>query len=263
MDALFRQSGLYRKKWDREDYRGATLARAINRTAETYTMSGRERVEKLYTSSATQRSRHLQDVATTGDCSVPASPKPPREQPSATVSDFVDFRYSLTDLGNSERFIRQHAHDLRYCVETATWHIWNGTRWEPDTLKQIHQRSKATVRRIYDELPLESDPKKRKALYKFIQSSESERSLNALVNLSRTDPRIAVSVVAFDTHPHLLNCNNGTIDLRTGELLPHRREPSRISGNASWATALGAIRHCRASFSARLATHSTATPASR
>jgi putative DNA primase/helicase len=61
-------------------------------------------------------------------------------------------------------------------------------------------------------------------LFKFIQRSESERSLNALVNLARTDPRIAVSVVVFDAQPHLLNCKNGTIDLRTNELLPHRRE---------------------------------------
>jgi putative DNA primase/helicase len=138
--------------------------------------------------------------------------------------DFAEFRYSLTDLGNSERFIRQYAHDLRYSVETATWHIWNGTRWEPDTLNQVHQLAKATVRNIYDELALEPDPDKRKALFKFIQRSESERSLNALVNLARTDPRIAVSVVVFDAQPHLLNCKNGTIDLRTNELLPHRRE---------------------------------------
>lgn len=77
---------------------------------------------------------------------------------------------------------------------------------------------------MYAELGEETDPDKRKALFKFIQKSESERSLNALVNLARTDHRIAVCVSAFDTQPHLLNCRNGTIDLRTGELLPHRRE---------------------------------------
>jgi putative DNA primase/helicase len=209
MDILFRQSGLYRKKWEREDYRGDTLARAVNRTADTYTMSRREKVEKLYTSMATQRSRDVEGIQT----STPANPcvlsapdrqETPIEEPSAPVSDFEDFRYSLSDLGNSERFVRQHAHDLRYCAETATWHIWSGTRWEPDTLDQVHQLAKATVRKIYDELALESDHDKCKALFKFIQKSESERSLNALVNLARTDPRIAVSVAIFDTQPHTL-----------------------------------------------------------
>lgn len=213
MDALFRQSGLYRKKWEqREDYRRETISRAINRTTETYTMSRREQVEKLYTSLAKQRSRDVQD----------AQAHTPVQQ-SAPPSDFPDFRYSLTDLGNSERLIRQHAHDLRYCVEMKTWHRWNGSRWEPDALNQVLQLAKTTVRNIYDELALEADPDKRDALFKFIQRSESERSLNALVNLSRTDPRIAVRVTVFDTQPHLLNCKNGTIDLRTGELLPHRR----------------------------------------
>jgi putative DNA primase/helicase len=91
-------------------------------------------------------------------------------------------------------------------------------------LKQIHQRAKATVKAMYTELAAEPDDEKRKALFKFIQKSESERSLNALVNLTRTDPRIAVSISSFDTQVHLLNCANGTIDLRTGKLLPHRRE---------------------------------------
>jgi len=222
MDTLFRGSGLYRKKWERNDYRCETISRAINRTAETYTMSRRERVEKLYTSLAGQRSHDVQDA----QAHTPVNPSAPanQEQLPAPPPDFSDFRYSLTDLGNSERFIRQHAHDLRYCVETKTWHRWNGSRWEPDALNQVLQLAKRTVRNIYDELALEPDPDKQKALFKFIQRSESERSLNALVNLAKADPRIAVRVAVFDTQPHLLNCLNGTIDLRTAELMPHRRE---------------------------------------
>jgi putative DNA primase/helicase len=230
MDALFRQSGLYRQKWERSDYRGDTLARAVARTAETYTLSKRERVEKLYAALAAERTERR------GGTQTPAPAMAAQQnvqegqetgismEPGPVTEGFVDFRYGQTDLGNSERFIRQHGNNIRYCVETKTWHRWNGTRWEPDTLNQIPQLAKATVKAMYAELPLEADEDKRKALFKFIQRSESERALNALVNLARTDPRIAVSAAAFDTQPHLLNCLNGTIDLRTGELLPHRRE---------------------------------------
>jgi putative DNA primase/helicase len=73
-------------------------------------------------------------------------------------------------------------------------------------------------------LPIEADDDKRKALFKFIQKSESERSLSAMVSLARTDPRVAVSISSFDAQVHLLNCKNGTIDLCTGRLLSHRRE---------------------------------------
>ena len=36
MDSLFRQSGLYRKKWDREDYRNRTVAEALNGKTQFY-----------------------------------------------------------------------------------------------------------------------------------------------------------------------------------------------------------------------------------
>lgn len=228
MDTLFRQSGLYRRKWERSDYRADTLARAVQRTAKAYTLSRRERIEKLYTAIATERPRPLETQSPLIPMEVAQIAPERREsslQPEAlSESDnFGDFRYGQTDLGNSERFIRQHGRNLRYCVETGTWHVWTGSKWEPDKLRQVHELAKATVKAMYTELSAEMDPEKRKVFFRFIEKSESERSLNALVNLAKTDPRIAVSVAAFDTQPHLLNCLNGTIDLRTGELLPHRR----------------------------------------
>jgi putative DNA primase/helicase len=230
MDVLFRQSGLYRKKWERGDYRGDTLARAAAQTVETYTVPKRVRIEKLYAALAAERKGRSAGTQTPTQATTAYQSAQEGQEtripevPGMATQSFDDFRYGQTDLGNSERFIRQHGDNIRYCVETKTWHRWNGTRWEPDTLNQIHQLAKATVKAMYAELPLETDEDKRKALFKFIQRSESERALGALVNLARTDPRIAVSTTAFDTQPHLLNCLNGTIDLRTGELLPHRRE---------------------------------------
>lgn len=230
MDSLFRQSGLCRQKWERTDYRRDTLAAAIQKTATVYTAPKRERIDRLYAAlaggtpdhsannqtpnagtEAAQRALDLQETAV----SAPSD---------GAACNFQGFRYGQTDLGNSERFIRQHGRNLRYCAETATWHLWTGSRWEPDTLKHVHQLAKATVKAMYAELSSEPDDQKRKALFNFIQKSESERSLNAMVSLARTDPTVAVSTSAFDTHVHLLNCKNGTIDLRTGDLLPHQRQ---------------------------------------
>ena len=131
MDALFRQSGLYRQKWERSDYRGDTLARAVARTAETYTLSKRERVEKLYAALAAERTERR------GGTQTPAPAMAAQQnvqegqetgismEPGPVTEGFVDFRYGQTDLGNSERFIRQHGNNIRYCVETKTWHRWN------------------------------------------------------------------------------------------------------------------------------------------
>jgi putative DNA primase/helicase len=135
---------------------------------------------------------------------------------------YPDFEYHQTDTGNAESFILMHGNDLLYSPETGEWLIWDGTRWSLDKLMAVHLRAKATVKAMYAELPNEPDHEKRKMLFRHITKSESERSLSAMVNLAKK--HVAVSFTALDTHPHLWNCPNGTIDLRTGELLPHNRE---------------------------------------
>ncbi len=42
-----------------------------------------------------------------------------------------------------------------------------------------------------------------------------------MVNLAKSEPDIPVHISQFDADPWLLNCRNGTLDLRTGKLLPH------------------------------------------
>jgi putative DNA primase/helicase len=44
------------------------------------------------------------------------------------------------------------------------------------------------------------------------------------VDLARSDPAITILPSQLDVDPWLLNCLNGTIDLKTGELRPHLRE---------------------------------------
>lgn len=228
IDHLFRQSALYRKKWDRQDYRENTISKAIAATSTTYRQPRRDRNEKLYAGLEAHRTErnHGEDSGEHGEEQRPAirvlQKAPTCNDSKSEHNEFADFRYGQTDLGAAERFVRQHGANLRYAVETKTWHRYDGARWEPDTLNQVYQMAKQTVKSMYAELPLEADPEKRKALYKFIQKCESERSLNAIVNLAKTDPRVAISVTEFDKQPYLLNCKNGTVDLRTQELLPHR-----------------------------------------
>src|SRR5665647_2473821 len=45
--------------------------------------------------------------------------------------------------------------------------------------------------------------------------------MRSALECARSDPRIALHPTDFDRHPWLLNCNNGTLDLRSGELRAH------------------------------------------
>jgi putative DNA primase/helicase len=48
--------------------------------------------------------------------------------------------------------------------------------------------------------------------------------MKAMLDLAASDPRISVKADAFNADPYLLTVLNGTIDLRTAALRPHRRE---------------------------------------
>jgi putative DNA primase/helicase len=58
-------------------------------------------------------------------------------------------------------------------------------------------------------------------LVKWSLKSESANRLQAMLQIARSLPPIAVCAESFNRDPWLLNCLNGTIDLRTGKLRPH------------------------------------------
>src|SRR5262249_28946465 len=66
------------------------------------------------------------------------------------------------------------------------------------------------------------DEKERKAIAQHAVKSEAEARLNAMVNLAQV--LCPVVPEQLDADPWLLNVENGTIDLRTGKLRPHRRQ---------------------------------------
>jgi putative DNA primase/helicase len=83
------------------------------------------------------------------------------------------------------------------------------------------RRAKDTVTTIYAEAARASD-KRRKDLAAHALWSESERALRAMIALAESE--LAIKPELLDSDPWLLNVGNGTVDLMTGELHPHRPE---------------------------------------
>src|SRR5215203_2556672 len=130
--------------------------------------------------------------------------------------------YNLTDLGNAERFVRDHGEDVRYCYPWRKWLVWTGTRWERDDTGKVHKLAKETVRAIYREASDAEDEDRRKALAKHATQSEAEPKIRAMLELAKSETPISPDTL--DADPWLFNATNGTIDLRTGALREHRRE---------------------------------------
>ena len=144
----------------------------------------------------------------------------------------------LTDLGNAERLAADHGQDLRYVYPWDKWLVWDGRRWSTEAYAEVIQRAGATLRALYQEATAlsqqadaEPDDAVRKqlsiltgAMHKWARQSESRGHLESMVKLGISQASIVIKPTQLDVEPWLFNCLSGTVDLRTGELLPHNRD---------------------------------------
>jgi putative DNA primase/helicase len=124
-------------------------------------------------------------------------------------------------MGNAERLAERYGHVIRYCHSRKSWLVWNGMRWEWDSGAKIGILAKLTVRSIYHEAANEDDKERRSDIANHAKRSESDHRINAMINLAQSEPGIPVELDELDANPWTLNCLNGTLDLKTGKLLPH------------------------------------------
>jgi putative DNA primase/helicase len=128
-----------------------------------------------------------------------------------------------TDVGNAKRFVARHGGVIRYCHPWQKWLIWDGRRWCIDDTGQIERLAKETVKAIFAEaLTLSDDDKK--YLFKHALKSEHEQRIKAMIALARSERGVPVRPSQLDRHPFLLNVENGTLNLQTGQLQDHRKE---------------------------------------
>lgn len=151
-----------------------------------------------------------------------ADPAPvvPAPQPKARPS------YPLTDTGNAERLAHLYGRKIRYSYSQKRWYTWTGKLWLPDAQAEVERYAKSTARYIHVEAATCKDDTTYKALTAWIKASESKAGRMAMLTLATSEPGIEVKAEELDRDPWLLNCQNGVVDLRTGELLAH--DPARL-----------------------------------
>jgi putative DNA primase/helicase len=140
----------------------------------------------------------------------------------ARVGDPAELK--CTDFGNAERLVLRYGQDLRYCYPWKTWLVWDGQRWAMDRTGEVERRAKATVQGIYAEAAECQERERRERLAKWAVTSEAGRHLKEMVTQAQSEFGITVLPEALDHDPWLFNVQNGTLDLRTGQLRAHRRE---------------------------------------
>ncbi len=132
--------------------------------------------------------------------------------------------FHRTDTGNAERFVARYGGQIRHCDEWGKWVVWDDRRWEKDTTRLIRRFAKTTVRSMYIEASQIEDEGERKSLVKYALGCEAMTRIKNMIEAATSEPEIPVKTEDLDADLMALNVENGTIDLRSGELRPHRQE---------------------------------------
>jgi hypothetical protein len=140
------------------------------------------------------------------------------------------------DLGNAKRLMDQHGHNLRWLTDANQWAAYTGTHWTIERASSIAwQRAREVVESmpeleapLYDDEPGdpnkkgEAGPSQRDAFLAFAKNQRFRPHLTALIDVARSEPDLWAEMGQFDRDEWVLNCANGVLNLKTGELSPHR-----------------------------------------
>lgn len=130
-----------------------------------------------------------------------------------------------TDSANAERFKHYYGENVRSTPERG-FYIWDSRRWKFDNLKQVNEMAKDIARKILNEEAPVTPHHERDELNKFAYKTSNRQGQTNLIELAKSLPGIAASINDLDpeSSDDLLNCWNGTVELKTGKLREHRRE---------------------------------------
>lgn len=212
IDAIFRNSGLYRDKWDSKrgqaTYGEYTINRAIDDCIEVYKPKYNINLEQKNSTSGRDTER-AKDKASTNNYTIKEEKYP---------------RFRLTDTGNAERLVYHYGDILKYHIESKKWIIWNGKNWNETEGLEAERLTKEIARNIYIESKIHATEETEKEYVKFQAKTESKRSRKDMLELARSEEGISINSNQLDKQVNYLNCKNGTINLKNGELKDHKKE---------------------------------------
>lgn len=132
----------------------------------------------------------------------------------------TDFR--LTDEGNAERLVYYYGSEMRYCFEKGEWLLWNGKHWQPDKTSQAEHLVVNVARVILKQSADEPEKDLKNQLIRHSKDMESRRGIAACLELARK--HVAVRPDDLDRDPLLINTQDGTFDVRTGQCRQHQKD---------------------------------------
>lgn len=201
MDSIFRQSNLYRDKWDEKrknsTYGEQTLFKAINEANNIYTPKQqtddnplRYALSKLFDNQEETKEYPIR---------------------------------SYDDTGNAERFIDRYGNLYKYSYIANKFYIYDGMKWKVDDKGSIRKLIDEMIESIKNEKVLHSEDvteeEAREVFQKYYKKTRGTQAKKNIMN--ELMHRRPATPDDFDRDDMLINVANGYIDLTSRELYKH------------------------------------------
>jgi putative DNA primase/helicase len=190
MDRLFRQSGLYREKWESnarsgETYGEGTIKKAIEDCREVYNP----------------------DKPANGNTSGSGGTH-------GNAPEGIDLSsFDPDDSGNGDAMFALYGNDFLWCGAIG-WFTYCGTHWQlDDDGAEVKKKAVEALRKRR----VAAVNAGKEAVVKCTKADQGR----VYGCISRFQSLVSVNIETFDKNPDLLNCQNGVVDLRNGTITPH------------------------------------------
>ena len=214
IDRLFRTSGLMRDKWDRQTgdrtYGQITIRNAVASNGTIYTPI-------RVTESAENDFTDLDEEDTL------PSFEPDLSKVTLTLEEMqphTNPRYQRDEIGIGYAFADYFKPIARFDRERGIWYVFDGKVWQPDeNALAVAELAKRLADRLYTFALQIKDEDTRNRYIKRVQKLQMRKNRRTMIEDAKSVYPVPHSV--FDRNTDLFNCQNGTLNLTTGEFKPH------------------------------------------
>ena len=195
IDRIFRSSGLMRPKWDEKrganTYGQMTINKAVSTCAEVY---------------SPRRG---------GDDTELALSLFGKKKPKITK------HYDRTDTGNAHRLFDRCNGEIRYSYARKKWYYWTGKVWALDDTGEVKKYTDLVLADMKAQAFEIEDEDEREKFLRFVTQCGNSSRKTAMITETQHLEGIPVLPDQMDAYQEYLNCQNGIVNLRNGELMPH------------------------------------------
>ena len=214
IDRIFRTSGLMRDKWDRQTgdrtYGQITIRNAVATN------------DTIYTPIRDMESAESDFSDLDAEETLPSF-EPDLSKVTLTLEEMqphTNPRYQREEIGIGYAFADYFKPIARFDRERGIWYVFDGKVWQPDeNALAVAELAKRLADRLYTFALQIKDEDTRNRYIKRVQKLQMRKNRRTMIEDAKSVYPVPHSI--FDRNTDLFNCQNGTLNLTTGEFRPH------------------------------------------